>query len=279
MLFPIRERFRELKSNWLYIGVPLIAVLWLAWLGLQTANTQFFPLPVDVSCSLFIAACGMWCLRFSKALEICRRFSSDLKQIAEQIGPDDVASKWSVVLARLGPPRDLSLPALWSRQPNWGRRELKAARQRLAEYQQIGRDELINLAAEDLYALHAEEYARQFFLHCYRLFTGLVICACLLVLTAASFPFNSEPLLRLTTSIMLFAVAATIVVYYLRFDRNPLISALMGTKPGQIEWNTPLLATILPPLLLGLLAMLGQVFPELWSWLGNIAEPLSRSTG
>ena len=277
LLFPIKRRFRMLKSNWLYIGLPVLAVLWLAWLALNTANTQLLPLPIDVTCIAFIIACSLWFVRFSKIFEICRQLSFDLESFTKNFS--DPLAKWTSILQRLGSAEHGGLATFWSRQVPARLDRMDHAAQRLAKAKQGGQPQAIGAAAEELYALQVEAYARQVFRHVFRLFSGLMLSACLLLLTAESFPFNTEPLLRLTTATMLFGASLVVCWYYVKFDRQRLISLMAGTPPGQAELNWNMLQTVVPPLALGLVAMLGQVFPEIWNWAGALFEPLSRSTG
>src|SRR6185437_14978593 len=63
---------------------------------------------------------------------------------------------------------------------------------------------------EEFFAMHVELYIRQMFVHLVALVTGLVVTGGLLFLTAQCFPFNSEPLMQLSTTLMLVALAILI---------------------------------------------------------------------
>jgi len=63
----------------------------------------------------------------------------------------------------------------------------------------------------------------------------------------------------------------------LKFDRNELLSYLVGTDPKQISINWSLIQMVAPALLLTVVAVLSSTFPEIWQWVRGVLEPMSRS--
>jgi hypothetical protein len=254
-------------------------------ISLYTSSDFSEPLG-DFVCAIFIAACAFWGVRFVKTLDICHTFVTDLHDLLKGLTSSErerfAVADWKATLERLSPPRKFPLRVFWEHRPKWklkGREdELEKAYKRLLGHE---RDEhaMTTERAEELYAQHVELYVRQVLYHLMFLVTGLVIAGGVLFLAAQCFPFNTEPLLQLTTTIMLVAVAVLIVWYYTQLDRDSLVSVLDGSEPFEVEWNWSMLRTTLLPLALGFFSLISQSFPEMWVWLRGVLEPLAHSTG
>jgi hypothetical protein len=282
ILYPIATRFQRGKSIVLHLGALVVCSAWLVSLLLRTDFTELFS---GWLCFAFILGCGYWGVRFVKTLEICHALARELRAILKSLEPREryAVEYWRAVVARLGPSRRIGLRMFWQSRPHWNlkRGELSRAYRKFIDLQQRCGDDDPQMieSAENFYAMHVELYLRQMFVHLVALVTGLVVTAGLLFLTAQCFPFNSEPLLQLSTIVMLVSLAILILWYYLQFDRDELLSLFDGTEPDRVEWNWSLLRTTAPALALALVGLLSQAFPEMWVWLRGILQPLAHSTG
>jgi hypothetical protein len=286
LLYPLVTRLCARKSIVLTVGALGVCGSWLISLYAQSDFSE--PLG-DFVCAIFIVACAFWGVRFVKTLDICHTFVADLHDLLKGLVSTErerfAVEEWKTTLGRLGPPRKFPLRVFWDHRPKWKLRgredDLKRAYERLSGTDESGRDEraMTTQRAEELYAQHVELYVRQVLYHLMVLVTGLVIAGGTLFLAAQCFPFNTEPLLQLTTTIMLVAVAVLIVWYYTQLDRDSLVSVLDGSEPFEVEWNWSMLRTTMLPLALGLFSLISQSFPEMWVWLRGVLEPLAHSTG
>jgi len=282
ILYPIATRLRRGKSIVLHISALIICSSWLVSLFLRTDFTEPFS---GWLCFVFILGCGYWGVRFVKTLEICHALARELRGILKTVEPREryTLARWREIVGRLGPARRIGLRMFWQYRPHWNlkRGELSQAYGRLITSQRRrGVDDPQTVQyMEEFFAMHVELYIRQMFVHLVALVTGLVVTGGLLFLTAQCFPFNSEPLMQLSTTLMLVALAILILWYYMQFDRDELLSVFDGTEPDQVEWNWSLIRTTAPAVALGLVGLLSQAFPEMWTWLRGILQPLAHSTG
>ena len=77
---------------------------------------------------------------------------------------------------------------------------------------------------------------------------------------------------------MLASIGCVMAWYYLKFDRNELLSHLVGTDPKQISINWSLIQMVAPAVLLTFVAILSSTFPEIWQWVRGVLEPMARSS-
>jgi hypothetical protein len=261
VLFPILARFQRGDAVILSILIVAAAFAWLGYLLRETQGPDFFAMPVNFPCILWVGAAGFWFLRFFKLIHILEDFSENLQKFASR------------------------RPSRW---PTWQKmfEKAKVKKDGLEElfwtknvYVTEVRSTLTNVRNPQVRcAREIDLYVRRMFFHFGRLLAGLIIAGCLLFLAAQNFPLSSEPLLRFTASAMLGAAGMLMVWYYIKFDRDELLSRLVGTDPKKIEWSWSMLNTVAPGVLLAAIACVSQVFPEVWQWLRYIAEPLARSS-
>jgi hypothetical protein len=84
----------------------------------------------------------------------------------------------------------------------------------------------------------------------------------LLLFAVSSYPFQPHDLLLLFnwTGILTFVAIAMWV--FVQMNRDPLLSSLNGTKPGQINWNKEFIIRIVVYGIVPILALLGAQFPQ-----------------
>jgi hypothetical protein len=181
---------------------------------------------------------------------------------------------WQHIFEHL-PEKRVGLQELfWASRPHV--KELDQARKDFQEVQTMDPDKV--KARQKLCAVEIELYVRQFFHHIVRLGFGLAASASLIFLCVQAFPYSQEPLLRLSASIMLASIGCVMAWYYLKFDRNELLSHLVGTDPKQISINWSLIQMVAPAVLLTFVAILSSTFPEIWQWVRGVLEPMARSS-
>lgn len=274
LVFPLLSRLRGDAPVVLYLLFVTAALLWLAFLGRQMQIPDHFVRPVNFPIMLLFFVGGFWCVRLCKLLLILNNFKrqlDDLTGALKERWPED----WSKIFGLLSE-KPVGLHELfWAGQPKEDR-EWERAKQALLR---IGPDEALWRSAEQkLCAVEIDRYVRQCFRHIVRLGLGLAISACLLFLIAQNYPFSREPLVRLSASVMLGAIGCLMAWYYLKFDRNELLSHLVGTDPKRISINWSLVQMVAPAVLLTAVALVSQAFPEIWQWMRSVLEPMARSS-
>ena len=78
---------------------------------------------------------------------------------------------------------------------------------------------------------------------------------------------------------MLAALGLVFAVLYVRLDRHPLLSRMLGSTPFSISWNW---TTAYNGVLFGgtiALAVISQMFPGLWAWLWSVVQSVVGVTG
>jgi len=117
-------------------------------------------------------------------------------------------------------------------------------------------------------------YIAQFFRHIRMVIWGLIIAAICLFFAAHTYPYNTQPILRFTASLIIGSLATVLVLSYIQFDRNPVISALVGSKPNKVEFNWSFAQRVLPAASVALIAVLSSAAPEMWHWTRDLLESI-----
>ena len=279
LVFPIGGRCKSENTVAVAVLSGAAGFLWLVVLWLQTMNTLFM---MRVVCFAFLIACVVWWWRFIKTIVLTNDFLKLLTKAVKRFGPENSIKNWTEIMKRNRDERCHGLQSLFfTRRPNKYDRLLQTKVEKLRALLLLKPaiyDVREKQAEEDVIAQELILYTRQFFVHATWLLIGLAGSGTLLFLAANSFPFNSGPLMQLTTSFMLLAIGLSLLWYYVRFDRDELVSLMVGSTPGHVEWNWSLLLTATPAAILTLVALISQAFPEMWHWLRDALEPLARTS-
>jgi hypothetical protein len=91
--------------------------------------------------------------------------------------------------------------------------------------------------AEDFVAMQVVVFLSQFVIQLRTLATGLVWAAALLLLAAASFPFQPERLILVIQLTLLLLVSAAIVWVLVQSNRNEIVSRITRSTPNRFELN------------------------------------------
>jgi hypothetical protein len=231
--------------------------------------------PVNFPIMLLFFVGGFWCVRLCKLVLILNGFKRQLEDLASALR-ERWSGEWPLIFAPLAE-KPVGLHELfWASQPKKDDPELTKAQRAL---QDGPLDPALRRTAEQkLCAVEIHLYVRQCFRHIVRLGLGLAVSACLLFLIAQNFPFSREPLVRLSASVMLAAIGCVMTWYYLKLDRNELLSHLVGTDPKHVSVNWSLIQMVAPAVLLTAVALISQTFPEIWQWMRSVLEPMARSS-
>jgi hypothetical protein len=274
LLFPVLSRFRREKPVVLSLLIILAVAWWLVYMWSGTQGPDFFATSINFPCILWLLAALFWFLRFFKLMHILQDFCDQLKEYAGRIRsrwPD-----WGTMFKDAGVQKNGLEDLLWRKYPYDKRADEEIVdREGAANSSLIVNLMKIETQRRNLCAREVEIFVRRMFYHFGRLMVGLIVAGCLMFLAAQGFPLSSEPLMRSTASAMLAASGLLIVWFYIKFDRDELLSYLVGTDPKKVAWNWSMIQNVAPGLTLATIALVSQAFPEVWLWLRHVIEPLS----
>jgi len=84
----------------------------------------------------------------------------------------------------------------------------------------------------------------------------------LLLFAVSSYPFQPHDLLLLFNWTGILAFVGIAMWVFVQMNRDPLLSSLNGTTPGQIDWNKEFIIRIVVYGIVPILALLGAQFPQ-----------------
>ena len=91
-----------------------------------------------------------------------------------------------------------------------------------------------------------------------------------------SYPFQPMSPLLIFNWVTIIGVVSITMLIFVQMNRNPTLSLLSGTKPGELEWNSQFILQVVVHGLLPLLAITGAQFSdslhEMMTWLGIAAQ-------
>lgn len=274
------EDEKKKPKNREVVTVSLIGGLaWLTYVISQLPNTDFLSAkilwigpPFNAMHAVFVLICAYWFLRYMKLLEL-------MQSLLRTVENRYLKLQWSEVFKE----HKLTVPSLadlliWPRWPDDEDIEhVDKTQKRLGEIEEFPdhpvRNMQIDAIRDELIVAQMQLYVRQLCFHCSRLLLGVIGGALLIFLAANSYPYNMQPLLRLTSSLILAAVAIAMTWFYIKLDRNPVISGIVGSTPHELQFNWSMIQTLGPALGLTVLAFISQVFPEAWHWLRETIDP------
>jgi hypothetical protein len=299
LLFPIIAKLHkdrtenQVRLPLNYLLVVTFIALWFFWIGWQTVAIDASKLQFAALLLMLLVACVLWGLRLIKTVMVLRQFLVDMDGFFDRVTvpaglkPPTRVAAWEAIFGRRAARRSQELGIFFhSGRP---RRDAKKEREELETTCRALQGQMaanctdealrnkLTEACEDLYATWIEQFAEQCVAHLRTLVRWLLISGILIFLASASYPFNTAQYLRLTTSLMLAALGIAVVYAYVRLDRDPLMSLIVGSKPFEfrLDWN--FVRTTAPILVIALITLLSQTFPDVWLWFSPIAEPMMRS--
>ena len=84
----------------------------------------------------------------------------------------------------------------------------------------------------------------------------------LMLFAISSYPFQPHNLLLLFNWVVILSFVGIAMWVFIQINRDPVLSSLNGTKPGQISWDRDFVFRILTYGIVPILALLGAQFPQ-----------------
>lgn len=124
--------------------------------------------------------------------------------------------------------------------------------------------------AEDFLAGRLAHFLACVFPHMQNLIFTSVAGLLLLLFAVSSYPFQPHNVLLLFNWVIILSVVGIALWVFIQMSRDPILSHLNGTKPGQISWNGEFVFRIFTYGIVPILALLGAQFPQ------TVGQILSR---
>ena len=116
-----------------------------------------------------------------------------------------------------------------------------------------------------------ERHARHF-----RYFAGaLVITAVLFVPLTALYAFQPQRLLLTLGLVATTAVVGTVLGMYFALDKDPVLSTIASTTPGEVTWNGALVTRVLAWGVLPMASVIAAQYPEFTQWVLSALGPVT----
>jgi hypothetical protein len=100
------------------------------------------------------------------------------------------------------------------------------------------------------------------FQHMQNLIGTAVIGLLLLLFAVSSYPFQPHNVLLLFNWIIILSVVGIALWVFIQMRRDPILSYLSGTKPGEIGWDSEFIFRVFTYAIVPILALLGAQFPQ-----------------
>jgi hypothetical protein len=101
---------------------------------------------------------------------------------------------------------------------------------------------------------------------------GLGFGAILLFVAISSLPFQPRPWFQFTATLSFVAIGIAVVTTFVSVEANEVLSRIAGTTAGKVSFDWSLVLKRAPWVVVPLLMVIGQTFPELWNWFGVALE-------
>ena len=101
---------------------------------------------------------------------------------------------------------------------------------------------------------------------------GLGFGAIFLFVAISSLPFQPRPWFQFTATLSFVAIGIAVVTTFVSVEANEVLSRIAGTTAGKVSFDWALIAKLAPWVVIPLVMVIGQTFPELWNWFGVALE-------
>jgi hypothetical protein len=132
--------------------------------------------------------------------------------------------------------------------------------------------------AEDFVALRVATFISHVISQLRHLLTFALIAGLLLVLSVSAYPLQPARFVTVFAWALVLVIVIAALAVIVRMERNEILSRIGGSKPGRVDLNFGLLSQLFVYVLLPLVAVLANIFPEmrdlLFSWVGPLHQLL-----
>jgi hypothetical protein len=131
--------------------------------------------------------------------------------------------------------------------------------------------------AEELAAIYVVDYIEWVFRYLRRLAAFLAAALVLMMITVASYPFQPASVVRTIYFGILGVAVLTIVAVLVRMNRDTVLSAITGTTPGEVTWDSTFIINLVTYAAIPVLTLLGSQIPALRDFLFSWVSPALRA--
>ncbi|HEY0555939.1 MAG TPA: hypothetical protein VGG20_16935, partial [Thermoanaerobaculia bacterium] len=128
-------------------------------------------------------------------------------------------------------------------------------------------------------ALRVTAYLRYVFAHMRNCLIGGLASWLLALVGVTAYVFEPKHFVSLAGWLALAAAVAVIVWIFLQMDRNPTLSRIGGTTPGQVTFDRVFLTKLLTYIGIPLLGLIATQFPQVGRMLGQVVGQVLRIGG
>lgn len=131
-------------------------------------------------------------------------------------------------------------------------------------------------ASEEFAALLLVQAVEPILHHLQRLSLFLLVTLMTCVILTSTYPFQPESVFAVVSVVLLIVTVGSILVVMFDMNRDQLLSAMTGTTPGSVTWDTRFVTNLITIGVLPLVTFASSQFPTLRTTLFSWADPLLR---
>lgn len=150
------------------------------------------------------------------------------------------------------------------------------ARDALAPEAPQPRVDLAVKRSEEFTALHVVHAVEPFLGSLHRLSVFLLLTLLVCVILTVTYPFQPESIFAVGSVMLLVAAIGSVLYVMFDMNRDPVLSSMARTNPGEITWDTRFITNLFAFGVLPLLTFASSQFPALRATLFSWADPLVR---
>ena len=141
------------------------------------------------------------------------------------------------------------------------------------------RDKIDDPEARKFLALRVAAYLRYLFAHLRSCLIGALTSALLAILGITSYVFAPKHFVSLAGWVAVGAAVVLTLWIFLQMDRNPTLSRIGGTTPGQVNFDRVFLTKLFTYAGIPALGLVATQFPAVGQMLGRVASQVLRVVG
>jgi len=132
---------------------------------------------------------------------------------------------------------------------------------------------------EELAALFTVDYIGWVVRHLRLLALQTLAALALTTMFLSSYPFEPQSLVRLVFFAIAVVGVAGLVVLLVQSNRDPVLSRIANTDPGELTWDAPFVINLLAVSAVPIVTILGTAFPEVRDVLFGWLAPILKTVG